>query len=131
MRMKSGVQLNFLERRALAERALSRLVRIAREDTAAMSSREQRGIYQLEAMLADGSSEMRPDRGWIDPTLLARAEELWSVAIASVRQLWRQKLPRYWQAILAHRSGVLRRLGPRSGAPRTDAPDAGGPRAAD
>ena len=58
--MKSCVQLNFIELRAIADRALSQLIRMVREETEALSSREQGGIYQLEAMLSEESSDVLP-----------------------------------------------------------------------
>ncbi len=93
--MKSGMQLNFLERRALADRALARLVQIAREETAAMSSREQRGVYQLETTLVENSSAVwPPERVWVDPAFVDRVRVLWSLVSARVRGFWRRmRLP--------------------------------------
>lgn len=114
MRMKSGVQLNFLERRALADRALSRLVQITRDDTAAMTSREQRGVYQLEPMFVEGASAMLPPaRLAIDPKYLARWKGLKAFVSATAREFWYRKLPVYWQRILAHRARVSHRFGHR------------------
>jgi hypothetical protein len=91
MRMKSGVQLNFLERRALADRALARLVEIARQETAAMSSREQRGVYQLESTLLENSSAPCPSvRVWVDPAFVDRVRVLWTLVNARVRGFWRR-----------------------------------------
>lgn len=101
--MKSGVQLNFFERRALADRALSRLVEIAREQTETMSSREQRGVYQLETTLADGTSALAPAvRGFIDPVWIERWKVFFLAVVALVRKTGREmwsgaralKLPR-------------------------------------
>ena len=58
--MKSGIQMNFLERRARADRALSQLVRMTRASTETLSSREQRGIYRLESTLLEKSSTPPP-----------------------------------------------------------------------
>ena len=88
--MKSGVQLNFFERRALADRALSRLVELAREETEKMSSREQRGVYQLEAMSVERESDSLPAvRVWIDPVWLARWRAFSASVLAYSRELWR------------------------------------------
>ncbi|MET0596071.1 MAG: hypothetical protein ABW133_25445 [Polyangiaceae bacterium] len=94
--MKSGVQLNFFERRALADRALSRLVELAREETEKMTSREQRGVYQLEATLVEKASDPLPVvRVWIDPMWLARWHALSASVLAYTRELWRATLARW------------------------------------
>ena len=93
--MKSGVQLNFFERRALADRALARLVELAREETGTMSSREQRGIYQLETTFANGASALAPAvRVRIDPVWLERwraCKALVVAVIARAEQVWRDR----------------------------------------
>jgi hypothetical protein len=71
--MKSGVQMNFLERRASADRALSQLVHMVRDATETLSSREQGGVYRLESMLVEKSSVALPAAHvWIGSTLMAR-----------------------------------------------------------
>ena len=54
--MKSGVQMNPIERRACADRALAQLVQMVREETETLSSREQGGVYQLESTLVEKSN---------------------------------------------------------------------------
>jgi hypothetical protein len=54
--MKSGIQMNFLERRASADRALTQLVQMVRETTETLSSREQGGVYRLESILVEKSN---------------------------------------------------------------------------
>ena len=86
--MKSGMQMNFIERRASAEHALSQLVRMVRETTETLSSREQGGVYQLESTLIEKSStRLRAARAWFGPALAARWIAFSTTVIALVRDL--------------------------------------------
>jgi hypothetical protein len=81
--MKSGIQMNFLERRACADRALSKLVHMARGATPpALSSREQRGVFRLEAMLVEKSSAPLSPRDRLGATFAAR----WAAFFAPKRR---------------------------------------------
>ena len=87
--MKSGVQMNFLERRACADRALSQLVRMAREATETLSSREQRGVYRLESTWAEKSNAAPPAAHvWIGSAFAARWTAFSIIVLALVRGLW-------------------------------------------
>ena len=87
--MKSGVRMNFLERRAIADRALSQLVRMVREETESLTSREQRGVYQLESLLIERSStELRAAQVGIGSAVAARWRALSTVVLVLVLGLW-------------------------------------------
>jgi hypothetical protein len=87
--MKSGVQMNFLERRVSADHALSQLVGMVREATETLTSREQRGVYQLESTWVEEASMARPRTGvWIGSAFAARWFVFSSVMIVLVRDLF-------------------------------------------
>jgi hypothetical protein len=96
--MKSGVQMNFLERRANADQALSQLVGMVREVTETMSSREQGGVYRLESTLLENSSATLPAAHvWIGSDLAARWMAFSTVLLALVGGLWaRVRLHAQW-----------------------------------
>jgi hypothetical protein len=87
--MRSGIQMNFLERRASADRALSQLVQMVREATETLSSREQGGVYRLESILVEKSnaalsvSQVRLRSG-----LAARLMAFSTIVLTIVRGLW-------------------------------------------
>jgi hypothetical protein len=86
--MKSGVQMNFLERRVYADRALLQIVRMAREATPdTLSSREQRGVFRLEAMLAEKSSAVVTLHDGIASPFAARWAAFWTVLLTTVYSL--------------------------------------------
>ena len=87
--MKSGVQMNFIERRASADRALSQLVRMIREETETLSSRDQGGVYELESTLIERSRTGPPAAPVRSRSAVpARWGAFWTVVLALVRGLW-------------------------------------------
>ena len=94
--MKSGIRMNFLERRAFADRALSRLVRMARDAApATLSSREQRGVFRLEARLVESSSAPPLAPRWTESPLAARWLAFATFVLTLVHGLWaRDRRPR-------------------------------------
>ena len=100
--MKSGVQMNFIERRARADRALSQLVSMARAATETLSSREQRGVYRLESTWAEKSSAAPPAAHvWIGSAFAARWRAFSTIVLALVRVL-STRVRVYYQKALAH-----------------------------
>ena len=87
--MKSGMQMNFIERRASADRALSQLVGMVREATETLSSREQGGVYRLESTLIEKSNAALPAaHASIGSALAARWGAFSTIVLALVRGLW-------------------------------------------
>ena len=87
--MKSGIRMNFIERRASADRALLQLVRMVREATETLSSREQGGVYRLESTLIEKSNAALPAAHvWTGSGLAARWEAFSIIVLALVRGLW-------------------------------------------
>jgi hypothetical protein len=87
--MRSGVQMNFLERRVCADRALTQLVRLVRESTETLSSREQRGVYQLESTLVERSSAAPPASHVFSGSVsAARLMAFSTIVLTIVRGLW-------------------------------------------
>jgi hypothetical protein len=87
--MKSGVQLNFIERRVRADHALSQLVKMTRDKTETLSSREQRGFYHLESIPPEKSDAALPEpRVWTKAAWAARWLAFETVLIAFVQSLW-------------------------------------------
>jgi hypothetical protein len=118
--MKSGVRMNFLERRLYADRALSQLIRMARDATPeTLSSREQRGVFRLESMLVEKSSAVLSARAPIGSSFAVRWKAFSLVVFTVVHHLWqkgrehRQRaLAALWWARAVGRRLVARRFTP-------------------
>ena len=108
--MKSGIQMNFLERRLRADRALSQLARMVHDATETLSSREQRGIYQLESTLAAGSKTALPAvRVWIKSTFVARWRAFSIFVLVFVRSLFARVCAYSRRALARARAGRMER----------------------
>jgi hypothetical protein len=111
--MKSGVRMNFLERRLYADRALSQLIRMAREATPeTLSSREQRGVFRLESMLVEKSGAVLSARAPIGSSFATRWAAFYLVVFTIVHGLWQKARAHRQRAVAAlwWGSAVSRRL---------------------
>jgi len=84
--------MNFLEHRLYADRALSKLIRMAREATPeTLSSREQRGVFRLEAILVEKSSTAVSARASVGSNFVARCTAFSIIVLMVIQGFWQER----------------------------------------